>query len=754
MMEFRSSKKPSSRFSFGRWLKGFRARADLTQAELANKLGVCRNTIDGWERDMSRPGDRDKILNMRVPLDLDQAEINNLLCAAHYLPECEPLKAPHQLRSAIGDFVGRLDEVEILSTGMRAVLAQERGGAAIGIVRGMAGVGKTELAYAVAQELVPTFSDAQLVVELRGASSTPLSPIQALQTVIRAFEPGRHLSDDESELQALYRHYLDGKRVLILADDAKDAAQAQPLLPPVGCALLVTSRARFRLPGAVVLDLRVLPPPEAESLLITIWPHIDAAAAELAQLCGYLPLALRISASLLANDSRNRVSEYLALLKSESSRGMQKTSGRLAHLRDPDDPHASVEASIKLSYNSLPSAAQQALAQLGVFPASFDLAAAEAVVVGVGILEDTLGLLRRRSLLEWDEPTNRYALHDLVREFAIVQLPEADKARLALRHAQHYQRVASNAQDDLYLKGNALAGLALFDLERAHIDAGWAWAQAYAGDPEVDTLLLAYADATYVIAPLRYHVRDERIPQLRAQLAAARRLGRRDHEGYALGNLGNTYVNLGQVKEAIGYYKQSLTIWRELGDRRSEGRILDNLGNARQELGEVAQALVHHEQALSILRDAGDGRGKGEALDNLGNAYRKLGKVAEAIGYYEQSLTIWRELGDRHGEGSTLDNLGNAYRELGEVAQAHIYHEQALAIMQDINDQRGEAITSWNLGKLLSQQGDLARAVALMQIRVGYEVAIDHPDVDKHAARLEQLRQRLTRKRRVRGKET
>src|SRR5204863_315890 len=79
----------------------------------------------------------------------------------------------------------------------------------------------------------------------------------------------------------------------------KDVSQIRPLIPPPGCALLITSRRRLSLPGMHSIELKVLLSPEAEQLLLAICPRIGESASELARLCGYLPLALRISASLL-----------------------------------------------------------------------------------------------------------------------------------------------------------------------------------------------------------------------------------------------------------------------------------------------------------------------------------------------------------------------------------------------------------------------------------------------------------------------
>jgi hypothetical protein len=140
--------------------------------------------------------------------------------------------ALHQLRAPVGDFVGRAQEIDQLVTALR-----RSGGAAISGLRGMGGIGKTELAYVVANQLKPLFPDAQLVVNLRGASTSSLSPEQALQTIIRAFQPEAKLPDELNELKGVYTSVLADKRALILADDAKDAAQVRPLLPPAGCAL-------------------------------------------------------------------------------------------------------------------------------------------------------------------------------------------------------------------------------------------------------------------------------------------------------------------------------------------------------------------------------------------------------------------------------------------------------------------------------------------------------------------------------------
>jgi tetratricopeptide (TPR) repeat protein len=550
--------------------------------------------------------------------------------------------ALHQLRAPVNDFVGRDAEITQLVKTLRQA-AESGAVAAISGVRGMGGIGKTELAYKVALELRDAFPDAQLLVELRGATDNPIPSTQALQTVIRAFEREAKLPDALDELKQVYNSVLTGKRVLILADDAKDAAQVRPLLPPPGCGLLVTSRNHFALPGMATLDLRTLPEADAEALLCEICPRICADAMVLAKLCGYLPLALRVSASFLAARPSRPVDEYVQQLKDERI--------RLEKLRDPHDPELDVAASLRLSYDALDEATQSALCQLSVFVTSFDRDAARAVVaVSEGEkVDEVLDELCRLSLLEWDEKVERYSVHELVRVFGARQLTNSET--VWHRYAQHYAQVADSARR-LYHQGGAqlASGLALFDRERTHIDQGWDWAQAQAGKPAADAVLLDMSDATALTGDLRYDRRRERIPQLEAALAAARRLNERGAEGAILGNLGNAYADLGETRKAIEFHNQALLIDREIGDRGGEGSDLGNLGNAYAELGEMRKAIDFYEQRLVVAREIGDRRGEAYGSWNMGLALEKEGNLAQAVLAMQLRVDFEREIGHPKAE--------------------------------------------------------------------------------------------------------
>ena len=608
-------------------------------------------------------------------------------------PATTPASSLHQLPPPPIDFVGREDELEKLTSEM------ERG-ATISGVRGMGGVGKTALALVVAQRLTGRYSDAQIYLNLHGASEQePLTTAEAMAHVVRSFRPDARLPEAETELAPLYLSTLHGKRVLLLMDNAAGKEQVEPLIPPQGCAMLVTSRQRFTLPGLRGLDLDVMDPQDAENLVLRIAPRVGDRYAELAERCGRLPLVLRLAAGALAERPDLAVDDYLYRLDDASNRL------KLA------------DASLDLSYQLLIAELQKRLRALAVFPDTFDHAAAATVwEIEADAARDALGELLRYSLVEWGEATGRYRLHDLARRL----------------HAEHYRAVLALA-DDLYLNGgdDVLRGLALFDLERPNVDAGQARAAALAAEDDAAARLChGYANAGVYVLDLRHHPR-RRIEWLEAALGSALRLRDRAAEAGALANLGLVYFELGEPHRAIEYHEQALAIHGEIGDHRSEGTALGNLGIAYDALGEPRRAIEFHEQALAIHRETTDRRGEGNALGNLGIAYAQLGEPIRAIELYNQQLEVVRKIGDRRGEGTALSGLSLAYVNLGEPHRAIEHFERAVVIHRELGDQRGEGNALWNMALALDEVNDRALAVANAQAALEILEQIEDPSAPK-----------------------
>jgi tetratricopeptide (TPR) repeat protein len=596
--------------------------------------------------------------------------------------QAPPLTAPsfnplHQLSPPPADFTGREEEINELITAVAV------GGATISELQGQGGVGKTALALKLAERLAPNFRDAQISMDLLGVSKKPLTAGEAMAYVIRAFQPEAKLPESEQEVAGIYQSVLHGKRALLLMDNARDAAQVRPLIPPAGCVLLVTSRFHFVLPGLQAMNLETLPHADAEELLLKIAPRIGGEAPAIANLCGYLPQALRLAARALAERVNMAPSDYRQRLADERNRPKLLAAG-----------NESVEASISLSYGLLDAETQKRWRMLGVFPGTFDGDAAAAVWSAErNSAEDTLGVLTQYSMLEWTEKTRRYRLHDLMRDFARQKLADEERYEVSLRHARHYLEVLLVARE-CYRKGgdSVMSGLALFDLERGNIEAGQAWAaENAAGNNAAAELCSSYPIIGVYCLDLRQHPRES-VCWLEAGLAAARRLGDRRAEGVHLGRLGNAYRKSGEYRRAIEFQERSLQILRELGDRKSESEVLGNLGSTYGAMNECRRAIEFFEQQLRIAREIGDQRGEGNAIGSLGNAYQLLHEHRRAIEYYDQHVSIAREIGDRYGECTVLWNMSLVLDELGDRKEAIKLAEASLKIHEEIEDPFGPEV--------------------------------------------------------------
>jgi hypothetical protein len=345
--------------------------------------------------------------------------------------------ALHQLRAPVGDFVGREREIEALIDALRSGRR-----ACISGISGMGGIGKTELALLVAERLSSEYPDAQFFVNLQGTDPNPRRPEEVLATFIRAFVGlEAALPDNLDQLTQLYLSQLSGKRVLVLLDNAADSTQVRPLLPPKGCAALVTSRHALTLPGIIPLMLNTLTAPEARELLLEIAPQAEPVADQVCYLCGYLPLAIRAAGSLLALTIDLDSADYAGQLKDERTR---------VERLGTEGVEIGFEASFNLSYARLASEAARVFRKSAMFSGSFDATAAEVVCADPGHVH--LSDLVRRNLVLYDSSTKRYRLHDLARLFADSRLSDAELVEAQRQHATHYRTVLA-AADDLYLEG-------------------------------------------------------------------------------------------------------------------------------------------------------------------------------------------------------------------------------------------------------------------------------------------------------------
>ena len=620
--------------------------------------------------------------------------------------------ALHQLPPPPRDYIGREEELEQV----RQAVEQRVGTI---LIAGLGGVGKTAFALKAAESVLTKFPDAQFYIDLRGNSERILSPAEAMSQIVRTYFPTSKIPEDETELTSLYRSVLRNQRVLLVLDNAGTREQVLSLVPPEGCLTLITSRQVFTLPGQVNIHLETLPPDDAAALLLRIAPRISNQAPVIAKLCGYLPLALRLAGSFIAERIDISPEEYAHQLANQQQ---QKEM---------------IDASISLSYAQLDAESQRLFSRLTVFADSFDRDAASAVL---DLNSDrTLALLSelvRYSLLEWDPNTGQYRLHNLMRLYANSKSGKVSLRAAQERHSTYYLNILRKV-DELYLQGgNAVQqSLKLYDLESANIRAGQEWAAKLANESEAAAKLCSeYPYAARHVLELRQHPR-ERISWLDAALAASRSLKQRGLEISHLTELGITYLNIGESSKAIDLLQQALTISREIEHYSAQGYILSNLGVAYASLGDVHKAISFHEEALAASREVFDKRGESFTLANLAITYSQLGEIRKAIELHEQALAISRELGDRRNEQFVLSGLGNAYASLGELRRAMEYYEQALIISREIGDRRSEGSILFNLSLAWSKLDEVPKAIVLAEEALNVLEEIEHPEageVRKH----------------------
>ncbi|MFB9903149.1 AfsR/SARP family transcriptional regulator [Allokutzneria oryzae] len=365
-----------------------------------------------------------------------------------------PVAPRSDLPGDVADFTGRADEV-------RQLLDAASAGATVVIsaIDGMAGIGKTTLALRAAHQLADRYPDGQLFLNLHGHTEgrAPVEPATALASLLRAVGvPIEQIPDSVEERASRWRAELADREVLVVLDNAADAAQVRPLLPgAAGSLTLVTSRRRLvDLDTACSVSLDLLPPADAVTLFTRIAGQRRVAAepdavAEVARLCGYLPLALRIAAARLRTRPAWSVSHLASRLGDEQR--------RLAELSAGD---RSVAAAFTLSYQHLTSAQQRLFRLLGLVPGPhWDAYLAAALTdTSVTEAEDGLEQLLDVHLLTQPAP-GRYQFHDLLGEHARAvahqEEPEAARSAAVDRMLHYYCVAGAHAAE----KGSPIEGV-------------------------------------------------------------------------------------------------------------------------------------------------------------------------------------------------------------------------------------------------------------------------------------------------------
>jgi len=197
---------------------------------------------------------------------------------------------------------------------------------------------------------------------------------------------------------------------------------------------------------------------------------------------------------------------------------------------------------------------------------------------------------------------------------------------------------------------------------------------------------------------------------LEKAIAIQKEIGDKEGEACSYGNLGSVFKSVGEIHKAKEFLEKALTIQLEIRDKKGEASSYQVLGTLLQFLGEYDKASEYHEKALALTSEIGDRRGEQVAYCNLGALSLSLSKHEDAYEYVQKALSISKEIGDREGEAACHGNLGSLCQNLGDFVKASEYYEKALAINKDICGSAGEAIHYANMGTVFECLGEYAKA--------------------------------------------
>ena len=629
-----------------------------------------------------------------------------------------PLLMPKMLPTDIGDFTGRAEQVRLIERSF----AEDPGRVAVPVVvvTGKPGVGKTTLAVHVAHRLAGEYTDGQLFADLRGRAAGRVDPAGVLERFLHmlgvsfsAMPPGL------DERAALYRGLLSQRRTLIVLDNAEDESQILPLLPgEAGSAVLVTSQARLSgIADATLVEVEVFDPAQSVEMLVRIdgRERIDAepaAAATLTELCGRLPLALRIAGARLAARPQWSVAYLVDRLQDEVR--------RLDELR-----HGGMEirASLSLSYEAVDPAARRLFRLLATldFPTFSGWMAAALLDRPPHEAQELLDGLTDAQLVETTDTGlgmhSRYRFHDLIGVFARERLAreETPAEREAALHrvigalsylsAEAHRRVHGEAHPHPAAPGGRRPlpdrlveqlldqPLAWFEREDASIMAG---VRQAAQQGSVDQCWDLALNAVTLFES-RAHLDDWRETHDMA-LEAARRSGNRAALAAMLYSAGMLSTVEQRFSDAHRQLDDAAAMFRTIGDGPGEVLALGTLAFVDRLGGDLDAAERRYELAREAAQRAGDPAAMGHALYGQVQVQVDGGRTDEALGTLGEALELSRRAGSRRLESQVLHLIGLIHLEAGRAADAIACFDRVLEVVRDVGDPIGEAYALHGIG--------------------------------------------------------
>jgi DNA-binding SARP family transcriptional activator/tetratricopeptide (TPR) repeat protein len=676
-------------------------------------------------------------------------------------PAAQGVPKPAQLPLDPQAFSGRQDELRAMQAIVPA--GRSRAGDSVGVIviSGTAGVGKTALAVRFGRQVAKRFPDGQLYVNLRGVDPArpPMEPTVALWYLLAGLGvPSHRFGTSAEERAAMYRSLVDGKRILVMLDNAASATQVRPLLPgSPGCLVVVTSRndlaGLVADQGAALVTLDVLSHAEPREILarrlgrdrVAAEPE---AADEIVEECARLPLALSIAVGRAAG----RAGQPLAELAAE----LRNAKGRLDAI-EAGDAATDMRAVLSWSYDQLSEPAARMFRLIGLHPGPDISVPAAASLAGISRAEAGAALreLARTHMLAEHLP-GRFTFHDLLRAYAADLAERCD--------TEQDRQAATHRMLDHYLH-TAMAAAQRFSPFRSPLRLAAAQPGVLPGEVVDKEQAMAWFDAEnfVLLALIRYAYANEfdthawqlpwtlgpfhnrrgwwrtYVASQETALAAAQRLGDPLALAHAYHLLGHAQAQMSAYDAAEPNFRRALDMFRELEDRANEAVVLNGLAGMLEKQERYPEALAVALDALRMLKAVGHWWTQGTLENGVGWLYAHLGQYDQALAHCQRALGLHRDSGHRGGTADTLDSLGFVYRNLGDLTQAKAYYRQAIDAYREIGAPFGQGNSLNGFGDVLIAEGDHHGAREAYLAAAAILDTLPHPLADEVRGKLRDL---------------
>jgi tetratricopeptide (TPR) repeat protein len=585
------------------------------------------------------------------------------------VPTDELSDVPLELPAMVPDFVGRADVLRNLDAAATGEAGHLQ--AAIVVLTGPAGVGKTSVAVHWARRRYDHHGDGALYIDLHGFDyGTPVDASHVVDDLLHALAFPVDLITGYEERVAKLRELLAHRPLVVVLDNARDSAQVRPLLPFLStCLVVVTSRQRLTALGARGFSVAPMSHQDATRFLAGRLgeraAHDPGSVDALATLCGGLPLTLHLVADNIVPQHGIQLAEHVDRFRS------------VATLLDLSGDEDSTATAFTVSYQALPESGRRLFRLLCLAPGPDIGVATAAALAGQSVheVERDLDVLLAAYLVEHSGAVDRYRYHDLIRAYA-AQIAAADEfaaERAAaerrvldffLHTAYHADRVAfgyDTGPPMPTLTGNVepltftdeQAAITWLLRERRSLVSAVKYASQRGYHDHACRL-----PYTTLGVYRRYGYFGDALATLDTAVAASRAAGQPETESAALSDSGRIHLTLGNHAEARKMFHLATDIAEANGYEHGIAASLCNLAQLEIVDGDYNHAITLSQQAFEAAQRLGDATTQSVAQLQLGNAFRAKRQYERAITHYQDSLIQRQTIGDRRGEGETLTELG------------------------------------------------------------------------------------------------